>query len=206
QNDIRRMLGYIVISGIGYMMAGIAIGTPSGVSGAIFYALHSMVLMTALYLAAGHAARLGGGFSLTVLGGLYRQAPWFSALALALFFAGSGLPPFSGFWPKAVLVKSAIDIGAWWLAAAILLSGFIATIAFGRVFLLCFWRPAAKPLPQPALPAAAPSVAPLVALTLLVVFFGLFPESLLDLSQDAAAGLGNPQAYIHSVFPEGGKP
>jgi multicomponent Na+:H+ antiporter subunit D len=204
------MLGYIVISGIGYMMAGIAIGTPSGVSGAIFYALHSMVLMTALYLAAGHAARLGGGFSLTSLSGLYRQAPWFSALTLALFFAGSGLPPFSGFWPKAVLVKSAIDIGAWWLAAAILLSGFIATIAFGRVFLLCFWRPVTASAGQPAFhPAArppAPSVAPLVGLTLLVVFFGLFPESLLNLSQQAAAGLGNPQAYIQSVFPQGGKP
>ncbi|QXC51315.1 Na+/H+ antiporter subunit D [Agrobacterium salinitolerans] len=210
QNDIRRMLGYIVISGIGYMMAGIAIGTPSGVSGAIFYALHSMVLMTALYLAAGHAARLGGGFSLTSLRGLYQQAPWFSALALALFFAGSGLPPFSGFWPKAVLVKSAIDIGAWWLAGSILASGFIATIAFGRIFLLCFWRPVAassgqSSLPQ-APPSAAPSFTPLVGLALLVVFFGLFPESLLNLSQQAAAGLGDPRAYINSVFSEGGKP
>ncbi|NSZ72890.1 Na+/H+ antiporter subunit D [Agrobacterium tumefaciens] len=210
QNDIRRMLGYIVISGIGYMMAGIAIGTPSGVAGAIFYALHSMVLMTALYLAAGHAARLGGSFTLTSLGGLYRQAPWFSGLALALFFAGSGLPPFSGFWPKVVLVKSAIDIGAWWLAAALLLSGFIATIAFGRVFLLCFWRPAVASTGHapslPASPLAAPSFVPLVGLTLLVVFFGLFPESLLNLSQQAAAGLGNPEAYIQSVFSEGSRP
>jgi multicomponent Na+:H+ antiporter subunit D len=191
-------------------MAGIAIGTPSGVSGAIFYALHSMVLMTALYLAAGHAARLGGSFSMRSLSGLYRQAPWFSALALALFFAGSGLPPFSGFWPKAVLVKSAIDIGAWWLAAAILASGFIATIAFGRLFLLCFWRPAVATADQtPAPPAstlAAPSLVPLVGLTALVVGFGLFPESLLNLSQQAAAGLADPQAYIQSVFSEGGKP
>lgn len=57
-----------------------------------------------------------------------------------------------------------------------------------------------------ASPSAAPSFAPLVGLTLLVVFFGLFPESLLNLSQQAAAGLGNPQAYIQSVFSEGGKP
>ncbi|MDZ7927557.1 MAG: Na+/H+ antiporter subunit D [Agrobacterium sp.] len=210
QNDIRRMLGYIVISGIGYMMAGIAIGTPSGVAGAIFYALHSMVLMTALYLAAGHAARLGGSFTLSSLGSLYRQAPWFSGLVLALFFAGSGLPPFSGFWPKVVLVKSAIDIGAWWLAGALLLSGFIATIAFGRVFLLCFWRPAAASTGQPPSPVvsppAAPSFVPLVGLTVLVVFFGLFPESLLNLSQQAAAGLGNPEAYIRSVFSEGVRP
>ncbi len=206
QNDLRRMLGYIVISGIGSMMAGIAIGTPSGVSGAIFYALHSMVLMTALYLATGHAARLGGSFSLAALGGLYRRSPWFSGLVLALFFAGAGLPPFSGFWPKAVLVKSAIDIGAWWLAAAILLSGFIATIAFARVFLLGFWRPAEVSAAKPALPPDAPSLIPLLGLTLLVVLFGLFPESLLDLSQQAAAGLGDPQAYIGSVFSREGNP
>jgi len=63
---------------------------------------------------------------------------------------------------------------------------------------------------QPPLQAqsslAVPSVVPLLGLTLLVVFFGLFPESLLSLSQQAAAGLGDPQAYIQSVFPEGGKP
>ncbi|NWJ25193.1 Na+/H+ antiporter subunit D [Rhizobium sp. RM] len=207
QNDIRRMLGYIVISGIGYMMAGVAIGTPAGVGGAIFYALHSVVLMTALYLVAGHAARLGGGWTLTALGGLYKRAPWFSAAALALFFAGSGLPPFSGFWPKAVLVKSALDIGAWWLAAGILLSGFIATIAFGRVFILCFWCPQTVETPVPSIPAPKPpSFAPVVILTLFVVFFGLFPQTLLDLSQQAAEGLGNPARYIQSVFPQGGNP
>ena len=130
-------------------------------------------------------------------------------MALAMFFAASGLLPFSCSWPKAVRVKSAIDIGAWWLAAAILVAGFIATIAFGRLFLLCFWRPAAS-AGQPSSPApsspALPSVVPLVGLTLLVVFFGLFPESLLSLSQQAAVGLGDPQAYIQSVFSQGGKP
>ena len=88
--------------------------------------------------------------------------------------------------------------------------GFIATIAFGRVFLLCFWRPAVASTGQapslPASPLAAPSFVPLVGLTLLVVFFGLFPESLLNLSQQAAAGLGNPEAYIQSVFSEGSRP
>ncbi len=155
QPDIRRFLGFVVVSGIGYMLAGIAIGGESGVSAAIFYALHSIVLMTALYLVAGIAARLGRGFSLNGLAGLYAQVPAFAFLSLALFFAGSGLPPFSGFWPKALLVKAALDIGAWWLAAAILVAGFVTTIAFGRVFLLAYWRPAppqrkAPPSPRPS--------------------------------------------------------
>jgi multicomponent Na+:H+ antiporter subunit D len=205
QNDIRRMLGYVVISGIGAMMAGVAIGTAAGVSGTVFYAVHSIVLMTALYLVAGHAARLGGAWTLSGLGGLYARAPWFSALALALFLAGSGLPPFSGFWPKLILVKSAIDIGAWWLAGSILLSGFIVTMAFGRVFLLGWWRPASgEGVSAAASAARAPSMLPVALLTLLVTVFGLFPESLLHLSQRAAEGLANPAAYIQSVFPQAG--
>lgn len=204
QNDLRRMLGYVVISGIGYMMAGVAIGTQASLSGAVFYALNSVVLMTALYLVIGHAARLGGAFTLSGLGGLYAKAPWFSGMALALFFAGAGLPPFSGFWPKAMLAKSAIDIGAWWLAAAILVAGFLCTIAFGRAFLLCFWRPAVTESRATPSPEKTPSMVPVVALTMLVVGFGLFPETLMQLSQNAASTLGDPAAYIRSVFPQGG--
>ncbi|KIQ01907.1 cation:proton antiporter [Agrobacterium tumefaciens] len=203
QNDTRRMLGYVVISGIGIMLAGVAIGSPSAVAGAIFYALNSVVLMTALYLAIGHAARIGGGWSLTDLSGLYARAPWFSGLTLALFFAGSGLPPFSGFWPKAMLTKSAIDIGAWWLAASILVSSFLCTIAFARVFLLCFWRSAPAGMKDVVPPARVPGIAPVLALTLLIVGFGLFPESIMKLSQQAADGLADPAAYIRSVFPQG---
>lgn len=202
-NDIRRMLGYVVISGIGTMLAGVALGNADGLSGAIFYALHSMVLMTALYLLAGQAARLCGSFSLAALGGLYRRSGWFAGLSLVLFFAVSGLPPFSGFWPKVVLVKAALASGAWWLAATILLTGFLTTIVFGRVFLLAYWRPS----PGNAMvagPITWQAALPLLALSLLVVGFGLFPEPLLRLTQAAAAGLAQPSAYLHSVFPTAG--
>jgi multicomponent Na+:H+ antiporter subunit D len=72
QNDIRRSLGFLVVSGIGVMMAGLALGSPAGLSGAIFYAAHSMVVMTALYFAIGIGARLGGSFMLTPRAGFTR--------------------------------------------------------------------------------------------------------------------------------------
>ncbi|MBX5157182.1 Na+/H+ antiporter subunit D [Rhizobium sp. NZLR8] len=207
ENDIRRLFGYVVISGIGNMLAGVALGGPGGgpgggidgVSGAVFYALHSMVLMTALYLAAGEIARRGGGFLLSELGGLYRQSGAFAALSLVLFLAACGLPPFSGFWPKVILVKASLDLGDWWLAAVILVGGFLTTIAFGRLFLLAYWRPA----PVELMPSEARwrTGLPLAALTALTIGFGILPEQLLALSQSAAAGLADPAAYLHSVFP-----
>jgi len=206
QTDTRRLLGYLVISGIGAMLAGIAIGGADGIGGAIFYALHSMLVMTALYLAIGLAARLGGGFSLTMAGGLYRDHPLFTALSLMLFFAVSGLPPFSGFWPKVMLVKSALDSGAGWLAGALLLTGFLTMIATGRVFLLAYWRPAQEgsTTGQAALPALA--LLPLLVLTTLSVLIGLFPETLLALIKSAALTLDEPSAYLNSVFPAGSAP
>jgi multicomponent Na+:H+ antiporter subunit D len=75
QNDIRRMLGYMVISGIGMMLAGLALGSATGLSGAVFYAAHSMIVMTALYFLAGMMGARMNGFSLRGAGGLYSQAP-----------------------------------------------------------------------------------------------------------------------------------
>ncbi|CAN7220777.1 Na+/H+ antiporter subunit D [Neorhizobium sp. LjRoot104] len=207
QNDIRRLVGYVVIAGIGNMMAGVAIGTPAAVSGAILYALHSVVTMTALYLVAGEIGRLGGTWALTGLGGLYRKAPLFSGAAFLLFLAASGLPPLSGLWPKVALLKASLDIGAWWLAAAILISAFLVTLALARVFLLAFWRPQPEPVPEAADAGGAAVdwriALPLGCLTGLVVLFGLLPEPLLSLAQTAAEGLAQPAAYIQSVFPGG---
>lgn len=206
QSDLRRMFGYLVISGIGSMMAGVAIGTQAGLSGAIVYALHSIVLMTALYLMAGAAARIGGSFSMTGLGGIYATNPWFAGLSLALVFAASGLPPFSGLWPKIMLVEASMKTGSWWLAAAILVSGFLTTIALGRMFLIAYWRPAIDREEEEAPPVSLPAGMwlPMIALFALVVFFGVFPDGIIRLAQIAADGILNPQAYLHSVFPTGG--
>lgn len=207
QTDFRRLLGYLVVSGIGIMFAGIALASPGGLSGTVFYAVHSMVVMTALYLASGLAARVSGGFSIALTGGIYRSHVALAGMTLMLFFAVSGLPPFSGFWPKVVLVKASLDVGAWWLATAILLSGFLTTIAVGRVWLLTYWRNA--PAEESAVAAPAPisvfvDYLPLTMLTAIVVILGVFPQQILELSQIAAEQLLNPVGYIRSVFPAGG--
>ena len=208
QTDFRRLLGYLVISGIGIMFAGIALASLSGISGTVFYAVHSMVVMTALYLASGLAARVCNSFSLDRAAGIYRSHVALAAITLVLFFAVSGLPPFSGFWPKAVLVKASLDVGAWWLAGAILLSGFLTTIAVGRVWLLAYWRNAETETSGQTDGSATIEIGrdylPVVLLTAIVVILGIFPEQLMALSQTAAEQLLFPQAYIESVFPPGG--
>jgi multicomponent Na+:H+ antiporter subunit D len=210
QGEVRRALGFLVISGIGAMLAGLSIASEAALTGTVIYAVHSILAMTAIYLAVGAMEQLAGSSSLSSVGGLYKASPLLAALFLVLAFAVSGLPPFSGFWPKVVLVRAALAAGEGWLAAAVLVSGFLTTLALGRIWLLAFWRPlpagAAAP---PAATLTAAAVGPILAFALLVTALGLLPEDLVRLAAAGAAGLLDPTAYIDSVFPSmpaGGAP
>lgn len=209
QSDVRRMAGFLVVSGVGIMLAGIAIGDAAGLSGAIFYAVHSMLAMTALYLLGAMMREQGASFSLHELGGLYRDAPWLSAIAILLLLAVAGLPPGSGLWPKVMLVRAGLDAGWWWLAAAILASSLMVTIALFRVFALAFWRPRPVDVPVTAGPESLPTSTGYVVLVMLAVpiaWMGLFPETAASMSMRAAAGLIDPSSYVSVVFPAGDAP
>ena len=107
-----------------------------------------------------------------------------------------------------MLAKASIEAGEGWLAGAILVSGFLTTIALGRVFLLAFWRDA----PQVTRLGDATDFgwqrlaiyAPLIALAVPIVVLGIFPEQFIRIADLAAAGLIDSAAYVRSVFPAGG--
>ena len=200
QSDLRRALGYWVIAGIGVMLSGLAIGDAQAIGASVFYMLHSMVVMTALYFLVGLMAIRSGGFDLRNAGGLWKSSPLLSAIGLCLILSVAGLPPLSGFWPKAMLVGAALETSHWWLAAAILLSGFLITFAGGRIFLLAFWRAAPAGFAAARLPVA--SLAALAALSAASIAAGLWPEPLALLAKSAAHGLLDPETYIRSVFTE----
>ncbi len=214
QSEVRRLLGYLVIAGIGSMLAGLAIGTEAAIAGAIFYAVHSIIVMTALYMASGVMNMIGGSYDLRRLGGLYQKNVAFAAVFLVLGFAVSGLPPFSGFWPKVILVEAAFGADRVLLGAAILLSGFLTTLAVGRVWIYAFWRGGPQGTADGTSVVVADSGAsqalggsvwlPIGVLTALVIYFGLQPEGMMQLSNQGAGGVSNPLGYLRSVFGEQG--
>jgi multicomponent Na+:H+ antiporter subunit D len=200
ENEIRRTLGWVVIAGIGNMLVGLALGTEAGYAGAIAYAVHSMLAMTAIYLTLGLVERIAGTSSLHEAGGIWRASPLVATLFLVMVLAASGLPPFSGFWPKAMLVRAALSADAGWLAAAILVSGFLVTLALGRVFLFAIWRDAPEGRPAPGPTGVAGPLAG-IGLAAVVAILGVLPQPLVALASDGARGLLDPSAYLQSVFP-----
>jgi multicomponent Na+:H+ antiporter subunit D len=212
QNDVRRILGYLVIAGIGSMLAGVAIGTGTAIMGSILYAVHSILVMTALYLSLGVLIRMSGGkYSLAELGGGYKASSLLSVLFLVLVFAVSGLPPFSGFWPKFVLVEAALAEGHHWLTFAILFSGLLTSIAMGRVWAHASWRGGpigtedgrdAAPLNNLVGTVRARAFIPISVLTVFVVIMGVMPTPFFGMAQLGSYSLLRPQAYTQAVFGE----
>ncbi len=204
QNDIRKMMAFLIISGIGVMLMGFALGQALGLAATIFYAMHSMLAMTAIYLLAGLMHRRMGTPNLSEAGGIYQASPLLSAIAFILILTVAGLPPFSGLWPKVMLVKAGLDVGAFWLVAALLVSAFITTMALGRMFLFAFWRPAPneKALPALEIKHLSSAMIALIGLTIPLVVVGLYPEPVVAVSLRAAEWLQNPKPYIDAVFPD----
>ncbi len=202
QRDIRRLVAFTVVGGIGYMLVGLALQTPLALAGGLFYVVHSMIISTALFMAVGVAGRLGGGFDMAQMGGLYRAAPAFAMLVLVGFLSVAGVPPFSGFWPKVVLVQASLQAGVPWLAAAILVGGFLTFYAVARAFATAFWqdREIVPPGPADFGPGAGALMLPTVVLIGLSVVLGLAAEPIVSLVQVAAAGLSDPSAYIDAVL------
>src|SRR5690606_38686360 len=74
QSDIKRLLSFTLVSHIGYMIFGAALGTAAGLSGAIFYVAHHITVQTTLFLVTGLIERRGGSTSVDRLGALAKVA------------------------------------------------------------------------------------------------------------------------------------
>ncbi|MEO0544392.1 MAG: Na+/H+ antiporter subunit D [Pseudomonadota bacterium] len=201
QTDMRRALGFIVISGIGIMLAGLPLASQTSLTGTVFYAMHSMVIMTALYMLVGIMGQQMGSFDLHRAGGLYVRFPLLAFAFFILALSASGLPPLSGLWPKIYLVKASIDVGIWWLAGAILLSGLLTTIALVRIFSFSFWRES----PDGAAPADVraidrPGLYATLVLIAASIVAGLYPEPFIQVADRVAFELLHPVGYIEAVF------
>ena len=75
QDDIKRLLSFTLVSHIGYLLFGVAVGNTIGLSGAIFYVAHHILIQTTLFLVVGLVEWRRGTTSLTELGGLARTGP-----------------------------------------------------------------------------------------------------------------------------------
>lgn len=122
QNDIRRLLGYHIVSQVGYMVAGVGLGTPLGINGAAAHAFSHILYKALLFMGAGAVLRATGRRRLTELGGLARAMPATLVLYMIGALAISGAPLLNGFVSKSLVVAAAEAEHRWVVAALLTLA------------------------------------------------------------------------------------
>jgi len=107
ENDARRLLAYHIISQVGYMVAGVGIGTDLSLNGSVSHAFAHILYKGLLFMGAGAVIHMTGKRKLTELGGLYKTMPITLCLYMIGGFAISAFPLFSGFVTKSMVVSGA---------------------------------------------------------------------------------------------------
>ena len=143
QSGLKRILSFTLVSHIGYMIYGVALATPEGTAGAIFYVAHHITIQTALFLITGLVERLAGTTSLDRLGGLAVASPVLATLFFVSAMNLSGIPPLSGFLAKVGLLHAGIEVGtplAWLLVVGGIVTSLLTLYALTKVWSQAFWR------------------------------------------------------------------
>ena len=140
QNDIKRLLSFTLVSHIGYMIFGVALGTAHGLSGAIFYAVHHILVQTSLFLVVSLIERQMGSSQLRRLGSLMYTAPVIALLYIVPALNLGGIPPFSGFIGKVLLIQAGAEEGSW--RSWVLIVGAVVTSLLTLYAMMIVWSKA----------------------------------------------------------------
>ncbi|KLI08493.1 monovalent cation/H+ antiporter subunit D [Mycolicibacterium conceptionense] len=160
QSDIKRLLSFTLVSHIGYMVFGVALANQLGMSGAIYYVAHHIVVQTTLFLVVGLIERQAGASTLQRLGGLAAASPVLAFVFVVPALNLGGIPPFSGFIGKVALLEAGAANGsvlAWILVTGSVVTSLLTLYVVARVWTKAFWRARAD-APEGHLAAAAPAV------------------------------------------------
>jgi multicomponent Na+:H+ antiporter subunit D len=211
QSDLKRVLSFTLVSHIGYMTFGIALGSVAGLAAAIFYAVHHITIQTALFLASGLVERRGGTTSSRRLGGLAHLAPLLGVLYFIPAMNLAGIPPLSGFVGKLGLFRAGVAEGGWLVytvVAAGALTSLLTLYAVARIWNVAFWRSPLEaenpepilldPSPKGALPPSMVSVT--AAMVTVGILLAVAAGPLWSLCTRATEDLVDRTAYVRTVL------
>lgn len=107
ENNLRRVLSYSLINQVGFMVVGIGIGTELALNGTVAHAFSHILYKALLFMSMGAVLHQTGKINATDLGGLYKSMPLTAIFCIIGAASISGVPLFSGFISKAMVVSAA---------------------------------------------------------------------------------------------------
>ena len=140
ENNARRILSYHIVSQVGYMVAGIGIGTAMTLNGACAHAYAHILYKGLLFMGAGCLLYAAGTQKLSELGGLVGRLPWVMVFYMVAALSISGWPIFNGFISKTMTITGAAEAHRYLLALGMEIAAVGTFISVGiKLPYFAFW-------------------------------------------------------------------
>jgi NADH-quinone oxidoreductase subunit N len=198
QTNVKRMLAYSSIAHAGYALIGVVAAgrlapaeASSAVSSVMLYiALYAFMTFGAFTIVA--MLRKGGleGDEIEDFSGLAKRHPFAALLMMVFMVSLAGIPPTAGFIGKFYVFMSAVQAGLTWLAVLALVFASISAYFYLRLVMVMYMRePEAVTALSPRF-VSSPALSIVLACAIAgVVFFGIYPDPIVNLATQAALTL-----------------
>ena len=119
---LKEQIAYLVLASVATLLIAIGINTPTALSGALYYTLHSTLIAGGFFLYADTFSTLRGKY-----GDEIARTPAFKSMIFSgsIFFAFAvaitGMPPLSGFFGKMMILSGALEVSFSWLIYLVVL-------------------------------------------------------------------------------------
>jgi multicomponent K+:H+ antiporter subunit D len=196
------MTAYLTIASVGTILSAVSVGGGAALSAALYYLAHSTIGIALLFLVADLLGRSRGGMGDSLHPGPPPRRA--GLLGLAFLFGGAtvaGVPPFSGFLGKVMVLQSTMDgaaVAAVW--TVILVTSVLTLIGCSRAGSILLWNVTdPQTSGQEHVPRAGEWLAfgALACCSLLLV---VFAAPITRYTEETAAQLIAPAAYIEAVL------
>lgn len=188
QKDYKRMLSYIVIAEIGYIVGGIGVANTTAVKGAIFHIVNDALMVACLFSVAGLVMHQTHGHRIDDFKGIFKNMPITAVVFTVGALAVIGVPPTCGFFSKWYLLLGGIKAGQWAFVAALLVSTLINVALFFKIFDKGLYVHGQHTQPHDASPGYAHAsweaplsmLLPAVVLALAILLVGIFNQAIMN--------------------------
>ena len=137
ENDIRKLLAWSIVSQVGYMVAGIGIGTDMAINGAVAHAVVHILYKSLLFMGAGSVLYMTGKTKFTELGGLYAKMPATFFFTMIGCLSISAAPCFAAYASKSMIITAGFEQHLNW-ASWLLMFGATGTFMYNGLKLPYF--------------------------------------------------------------------
>lgn len=197
--DIKRIITYNVVVGIGFILAGLASFTLSGMRGSLYYLIHDMIVKALLFLLGGTIIHLSGTGKIKEMSGLIRLHPQLGWMFFIAALSLSSIPPLSGFVGKIFITEGTFHASYFWLGAIGLITSLMVLYSVMKIFMNVFWG-YTNITEETEKGTTKGLLLPMGILTGLTIALGLGAEGIHEYVDLAVAGLMEQNIYIEAVL------